>query len=91
MNNSGEVLAFSGNDEKNIVDIVSAITSNMWLITQSWGEAALNEDYLNFILIKCEVSTKKIKFTFFSLKIIYLMLFFYIFICFRMEKFLLEE
>lgn len=58
LSDSGEVLAFSGNDEKNVVDMVSAITSNMWLIIQTAGEAALNEDNLNFLLIRCTVSIK---------------------------------
>ncbi|XP_065220731.1 ragulator complex protein LAMTOR2 [Planococcus citri] len=53
LSNSGEVLAYSGNDEKKFVDVVSAITNNMWLVLQNSGEAALNEDYLDYVLIQC--------------------------------------
>ncbi|KAK7598344.1 hypothetical protein V9T40_006579 [Parthenolecanium corni] len=54
LSGTGEVLAYSGNDEKNIVDILSAITSNMWLMLQNSGETVLNEDNLSYVLIKCK-------------------------------------
>lgn len=56
LSNAGEVLAYSGKDEKKFVDVVSAITNNMWLVLQNSGEAALNEDYLDYVLIQCTVS-----------------------------------
>lgn len=55
LSSTGEVLAYSGQDENKFVDVISAITSNMWLMLQNTGEAALNEDHLNFILIKGSV------------------------------------
>lgn len=55
LSNAGEVLAYSGNDEKKFTDVISAITNNMWLMIQTSGEAALNEDYLDYVLIQCTV------------------------------------
>lgn len=56
LSDSGEVLAYSGNDEKNIVDILSAVASNMWLTLSNSGEAALNEEQLSWAFFKCTVS-----------------------------------
>lgn len=54
LNNEGALLAYSGYDDKN-ARVTAAIASNLWGSCVKNGNAAFNEDQLNFMLMDAEV------------------------------------